>query len=263
MGKKRKPAATPSLFDADARRPNSTSEPLPPDVPGLPPDLDPSWLAALTPETREPYWADLQRFVAAERAAHKVYPPEKDVFNAFRYTPLDEVKAVILGQDPYHGEGQAHGLCFSVRPGVRVPESLKNIYTELKADVGAEPVRHGCLASWAKQGVLMLNACLTVRAKTPNSHAGKGWEKFTDAALRAVNDRPRPVVFLLWGAYAQKKIPLIGERHVVLRSAHPSPYSAANGFFGSRPFSKTNAALKDADEKPIDWQLPEVAVEES
>jgi uracil-DNA glycosylase len=254
MGKKRKPAAdTPSLFDADA-----ASQPA---APGLPPDLDPSWLAALNAETQKPYWAELMKFVADERATQKVYPPEADVFNAFRYTPLASVKAVILGQDPYHGEGQAHGLCFSVRPGVRTPESLKNIYTELQADVGAKPVKHGYLASWARQGVLMLNACLTVRAKTPNSHAGKGWEKFTDAALKAVNELPRPVVFVLWGAYAQKKIPLIGDRHVILRAAHPSPFSAANGFFGSKPFSKTNDALKAAGQKPIDWQLPEVATE--
>jgi uracil-DNA glycosylase len=252
MGKKKKPVdATPSLFDSDV-----TSQP---DSPGLPRDLAPSWLAAVDPETHKPYWTELMTFVAEERATQKVYPPEADMFNAFRYTPLDEVKAVILGQDPYHGEGQAHGLCFSVRPGVRVPESLKNIYTELKADVGAQPVKHGNLASWARQGVLMLNACLTVRAKTPNSHAGKGWEKFTDAALKAVNELPRPVVFVLWGAYAQKKIPLIDVRHVVLKAAHPSPFSAANGFFGSKPFSKTNDALKTAGQKPIDWQLPDVA----
>ena len=253
MGKKKKTADdTPSLFDAADS---------PPPAPGLPSDLDPSWLAALAPETQKPYWADLMAFVSQERETQKVYPPEADVFNAFRYTPLDKVKAVILGQDPYHGEGQAHGLCFSVRPGVRTPESLKNIYTELQADVGAKPVKHGYLAAWARQGVLMLNACLTVRAKTPNSHAGKGWEKFTDAALKAVNELPRPVVFVLWGAYAQKKIPLIDSRHVILKAAHPSPFSAANGFFGSKPFSKTNDALKAVGEEPIDWQLPEVAVE--
>jgi uracil-DNA glycosylase len=254
MGKKKTPAATtPSLFDTDTVPP--------PAAPGLPRDLDPSWLAALNTETHKPYWAELMSFVAHERVTQKVYPPEPDVFNAFRYTPLAGVTAVILGQDPYHGEGQAHGLCFSVRPGVRVPESLKNIYTELQADVGAEPVKHGYLASWARQGVLMLNACLTVRAKTPNSHAGKGWEKFTDAALKAVNELPRPVVFVLWGAYAQKKIPQLDLRHHILKAAHPSPFSAANGFFGSKPFSKTNDALKAAGQKPIDWQLPEVAVE--
>jgi uracil-DNA glycosylase len=261
MARKKKPTAeTPSLFD-DPPAPAAAS-PRPADVPGLPDDLPASWLKALEPETHKPYWADLMRFVAAERAAHKVYPPEGDVFNAFRYTSLDKVKAVILGQDPYHGEGQAHGLCFSVRPGIRVPESLKNIYRELLSDLGIKPVTHGYLASWARQGVLMINAVLTVRAKTPNSHANKGWEKFTDAALQAVNDLPRTVVFLLWGAYAQKKIPLISApQHAILRAAHPSPYSAANGFFGSRPFSQANAALVNAGEKPIDWQLPEVATE--
>lgn len=231
-------------------------------VPGLPDDLPVAWLKALEPETRQPYWAGLMRFVADERAAHTVYPPEGDVFNAFRYTPLDKVKAVILGQDPYHGEGQAHGLCFSVRPGVRVPQSLRNIYAEMQTDLGIKPVQHGYLAAWARQGVLMLNAVLTVRAKTPNSHANKGWEQFTDAALKAVNELPRTVVFILWGAYAQKKIPLVtAPQHAILRAAHPSPYSAANGFFGSRPFSQANAALEAAGEKPIDWQLPEQVAE--
>ena len=171
-----------------------------------------------------------------------------------RDSPLDETKVFLLGQDPYPGAGQAHGLCFSVRPGVRLPGSLRNIYQELQNDLGVKPVKHGYLASWARQGVLMLNAVLTVRAKTPNSHANKGWEKITDAALQAINALPRTVVFLLWGAYAQKKIPLItATQHVILRAAHPSPFSAANGFFGSRPFSQTNAALENASEKPIDW----------
>jgi uracil-DNA glycosylase len=256
MGKKKKPADTPSLFGAD-------DAPPPPDPDGppafpLPADLDPSWLAALGPETRKPYWDDLQRFVAGERAAHAVYPPAEDVFNAFRYTPLSAVRVFLLGQDPYPGAGQAHGLSFSVRPGVRLPASLRNIYQELADDLGVPPARHGYLASWAEQGVLMLNACLTVRADSPNSHAGKGWEKFTDAALSAVSALDRPVVFLLWGAYAQKKTKLIDERrHVVLKSAHPSPLSAANGFFGSKPFSKINAALEASGGPPIDWRLPE------
>jgi uracil-DNA glycosylase len=256
MARKQKAAPeSPSLFDVPAGRPA--------DVAGLPPDLPPSWKAALEPETHKPYWADLMRFVAAEQAAGPVYPPEPDVFNAFRFTPLDKVKAVVLGQDPYHGTGQAHGLCFSVRPGVRVPESLKNIYRELQADLGIPPVKHGYLAAWAKRGVLLLNAVLTVRAKTPNSHANKGWEHFTDAALKAVNDLRRTVVFLLWGAYAQKKAPLVtAAQHVILKAAHPSPYSADKGFFGSRPFSKTNAALEAAGEKPIDWRLPEEVEEE-
>jgi len=268
MGKRKKDAPetktnkTPSLFDDGEPAPAEPAAEGPVEFP-LPAELDPSWIKALGPETRNPYWNDLQKFVAAERAAHTVYPPPEDVYNAFRYTPLDEVKVFLLGQDPYPGAGQAHGLCFSVRPGVRLPGSLRNIYQELQDDLGIKPVKHGYLASWAKQGVLMLNACLTVRADAPNSHAGKGWEKFTDAAIRAVNDQKRPIVFLLWGAYAQKKIKLIDEsRHVVIKSAHPSPLSAANGFFGSKPFSKVNAALKAAGEKPIHWQLPEKVTEE-
>lgn len=255
MGKKRKSAdTTPSLFAETDAPANANGAPEFP----LPDDLDPSWLAALTPETYQPYWNDLQRFVAAERAAHTVYPPAEDVYNAFRLTPLDQVKVLLLGQDPYPGPGQAHGLCFSVRPGVRLPGSLRNIYQELQDDLGIKPVKHGYLASWARQGVLMLNACLTVRAGQPNSHAGKGWEKFTDAAIRAVNAQPRPIVFLLWGAYAQKKAKLIDQqRHVIIQSAHPSPLSAANGFFGSKPFSKVNAALMATGQTPIDWKLPE------
>lgn len=257
MGKK-KNAATPSLFEAGEAPAGKPTVATPaPEFP-LPADLDPSWLEALTPETQKPYWNDLQRFVVQERDEHAVYPPAGDVFNAFRYTPLNQVKVFLLGQDPYPGAGQAHGLCFSVRPGVRLPGSLRNIYQELQTDLGIKPVKHGYLASWARQGVLMLNACLTVRAEKPNSHAGKGWEKFTDAAIEAVNALKHPVVFLLWGAYAQKKIKLIDEsRHVVVKSAHPSPLSAANGFFGSKPFSKINAALTKAGENPIDWQLPE------
>jgi uracil-DNA glycosylase len=266
MGKKRKPTG-PSLFDAldeqlDVPMAEAPSSDKLLDFP-LPEDLDPSWLAALTPETRKPYWNELQRFVAQERAAQTVYPPTADVFNAFRYTPLDKVKVFLLGQDPYPGAGQAHGLCFSVRPGIRLPGSLRNIYKELQDDLGIPPVKHGYLASWAQQGILMLNACLTVRADSPNSHAGKGWEKFTDAAIQAVSALERSVVFLLWGAYAQKKIKLIDEsRHIILRSAHPSPLSAANGFFGSKPFSKINAALREANEKPIEWKLPEKVWEE-
>ncbi|MBN9517202.1 uracil-DNA glycosylase [bacterium] len=252
MAKKKAPAATASIFDAEppAERPA--------DVPGLPDDLPASWKAALEPETHKPYWADLMRFVAAERAAHAVMPPAADVFNAFKFTPLDEVKLLLLGQDPYPTPGVAHGLCFSVLPGVKIPQSLKNVYRELQDDVGATPVTHGYLAAWARQGVLMLNACLTVRANAPNSHAGKGWEKFTDAAIRAVNDRAGPAVFLLWGSYAQKKTKLIdAERHTVIKGVHPSPLSASNGFFGSRPFSAVNTALEEHGVTPIDWQLPD------
>ena len=272
MGKKKKVAETSSLFDepqpveskkeeptAGTPAPVEELPPLPPGVPGLPPDLDPSWLAALNAETRKPYWADLVKFIIEERKTQTVFPPAADVFNAFRYTPLDKVKVLLLGQDPYHGPGQAHGLCFSVKPGVAAPPSLRNIYKELESDLGIPPVKHGYLADWAKRGVLMLNACMTVRRGQANSHAGKGWEKFTDAAIRAVNDQPRTVVFLLWGAYAQKKIPLIDtKRHVVVKSAHPSPFSE-HLFFGTKPFSKINAALEAAGEEPIDWQLPEKA----
>jgi uracil-DNA glycosylase len=265
MGKKRvtSKADSRSLFDQDEEAAGPPAAPdKPPEFP-LPADLPASWLEALTPETHKPYWDELQRFVAEERQQHSVYPPKEDVFNAFRFTPLDKVEVFLLGQDPYPGAGQAHGLCFSVRPGVRLPGSLRNIYQELEADLGLKPVKHGYLASWAKSGLLMLNACLTVRADAPNSHAGKGWEKFTDAALTAVNAQKRTVVFLLWGAYAQKKIPLIDtSRHVVIKSAHPSPLSAHNGFFGSKPFSKVNDALEKAGEKPINWKLPEHVTEE-
>ncbi len=288
MAKKKPQSETPSLFDEEATSAPGAEEParegktsqkigrsettaappasanaeelpsLPPGVPGLPADLDPSWLAALNPETRKPYWAELAKFVAEERKKATVFPPAAEVFNAFRYTPLNKVKVLLLGQDPYPGAGQAHGLCFSVRPGVRLPGSLRNIYQELEEDLGIKPVKHGYLVCWAKQGVLLLNACLTVREGAPNSHAGKGWEQFTDAAIRAVNAQPRTIVFLLWGAYAQKKIPLIDtRRHVILKSAHPSPLSAANGFLGSKPFSKVNAALIASGQEPIDWRLPE------
>jgi len=256
VARKKKPAAdSPSLFDT----PDDTAlPPRPADVPGLPDDLPKSWLKALEPETQKPYWADLMRFVSAEREEHEVLPPKEDVFNAFRFTPLEKVEVLLLGQDPYPTPGVPHGLCFSVRPGVRVPASLRNIYRELQSDLGIKPVSHGYLAAWARRGVLLLNACLTVRANHPNSHAGKGWEKFTDAAIRAVNGLDRTVVFILWGSYAQKKAKLVdADRHAVIKGVHPSPLSADKGFFGSRPFSKTNAALKEAGEKPIDWQLPE------
>lgn len=258
MGRKQPPCQTPSLFDPDG--PPTTTD-LEPEFP-LPAVLGAEWLRALTPETHKAYWKGLQQFVAEERARFAVYPAAGDVFNAFRYTPLDQVKVVLLGQDPYPGAGQAHGLCFSVRPGVRLPGSLRNIYRELRDDLGIAPAKHGTLVSWAKQGVLMLNACLTVRAEKPNSHAGKGWEQFTDAALRAVVSRNRRIVFLLWGAFAQKKVARIDQsRHIVIKSAHPSPLSAASGFFGSRPFSKVNAALAALGEQPIDWRLPAEAEE--
>ncbi len=248
----------PSLFDTQEDCPRPAES-----VPGLPADLPASWLRVLEPERRKPYWASLMQFVAAERTAHVVLPPEEDVFNAFRFTPLEKVEVLLLGQDPYPTPGVPHGLCFSVRPGVAVPASLRNMYRELQSDLGIQPVKHGYLRAWAERGVLLLNACLTVRAGAPNSHARKGWEQFTDAAIRAINDLEQPVVFLLWGSYAQKKEKLIdSQRHIVIKGVHPSPLSADKGFFGSKPFSRTNAALEAAGRKPIDWQLPETMTAE-
>jgi uracil-DNA glycosylase len=188
-----------------------------------------------------------------------VFPPIPDVFNALKYTPYEEVKVFLLGQDPYHDDGQAHGLAFSVRPGIQPPPSLVNIFKELKSDVGCRIPNNGYLVPWAQQGVLLLNAVLTVRAHQPNSHKGQGWEQFTDAVIRAVGEKTDPVVFLLWGAYAQKKIDLIDTtRHVILKAPHPSPLSAKRGFFGSRPFSQANAALRASGRGEIDWQIPDL-----
>lgn len=227
------------------------------DVGAPPPPLPADWLDALGAEFQKPYWPQLQQFVAEERQQHQVYPPESDVYSALQTAPLRDVNVFLLGQDPYHGPGQAHGLCFSVRPGVETPPSLVNIYKELRDDAGCRVPNNGYLVPWAEQGILMLNAVLTVRAHTPNSHKGRGWETFTDAVLRAVNAKSDPVVFVLWGGYAQKKLPLIDTaRHTVVQSAHPSPLSARNGFFGSRPFSQINAALRAAGKPEIDWQIP-------
>jgi uracil-DNA glycosylase len=218
-----------------------------------------SWLPALVGETTQPYYEQLYRFVGEERRKYKIYPPGEDVFNALRYTPFDRVRVVIIGQDPYHDENQAHGLAFSVRPGVVVPPSLVNIFKELHEDVQCRVPNNGCLIPWAEQGVLLLNAVLTVRAHQANSHQGKGWENFTDAVLRAVNARKSRVVFLLWGSYAQRKAEWIdASRHTVLKAPHPSPLSATRGFFGCRHFSKTNTALQSAGLPPIDWQLPDL-----
>jgi uracil-DNA glycosylase len=216
------------------------------------------WNPILRGEFAKPYWADLQQFVVGERQKATVYPPHDEVFAALHLTPFAEVKAVILGQDPYHGPNQAHGLCFSVRPGVSPPPSLQNIFKELEADLGHPPPSHGCLDSWAEQGVLLLNSSLTVRQGRAASHQGKGWETFTDEVLRAVNEKPERVVFILWGAAARKKKTLIDtDRHVIIESAHPSPLSASNGFFGSHPFSRANAALEEAGRTPIDWRIPD------
>lgn len=221
--------------------------------------IPPDWRAAterICPSSIAP---DLETFVEEEYAAGPIFPPRSRIFAALRATPLGQVKAVIVGQDPYHGAGQAHGLCFSVAPGVPAPPSLKNIFRELKDDLGIEPPKHGCLLPWARQGVLLTNAVLTVRSGEPQSHAKRGWERFTDCILRTVASLDERVVFLLWGKPAQAKRSLVErEPHVVLAAAHPSPLAARNGFFGSRPFSRANAALIEAGREPIDWNLPEV-----
>ena len=223
-----------------------------------PDQLPESWRDALAGEFSKPYFGALREFLDKERAEHQVFPPEADVFNAFRLAPFEKVKVLLLGQDPYHGDGQAHGLCFSVRPGVRKPPSLSNMLKELHADLGCKVPNNGYLVPWAEQGILMLNAVLTVRAHQANSHKDMGWEKFTDAAIRALAERPGPVVYVLWGAYAQKKGKLIdADRNPVIASAHPSPLSASK-FFGSRPYSKVNEALEAAGQSPIDWQLPDL-----
>jgi uracil-DNA glycosylase len=216
------------------------------------------WNPVLRAEFDKPYWKELQQFVADERARHTVFPPHDQVFAALHLTPYASTRVVVLGQDPYHGPGQAHGLCFSVEDGVQLPPSLVNIYTELRNDLGIETPNHGNLEAWARQGVLLLNTSLTVRSGAASSHQGKGWEIFTDEVLRAVNAKPHRVVFILWGAHARKKKALIDlSRHTVIESAHPSPLSAHNGFFGSRPFSRANAALAGFGRDPVDWSLAE------
>ncbi len=214
------------------------------------------WNPVLRTELEQPYWAELQTFVAGERQRHTVYPPNDEVFAALHLTPLADVKVLILGQDPYHGPGQAHGLCFSVRAGTPAPPSLQNIFTELHDDLGLPRPETGDLTPWARQGVLLLNATLTVRAHQAASHQGKGWERFTDRVIAAVNDKPERVVFILWGNSARKKKALVDTtRHVVIESPHPSPLSAHRGFFGSKPFSRANQALVDAGRTPVDWRL--------
>ena len=226
--------------------------------------LHESWLAPLRGEFESPYMAALRDFLVAEKAAGKrIFPKGGEWFAALDLTPLDRVRVVILGQDPYHGLGQAHGLCFSVRHGTPPPPSLVNIYKELASDLGIEPARHGFLEHWAKQGVLLLNSVLTVEMGRAASHRERGWERFTDAVIRLVAARPDPVVFLLWGSHAQKKAAFVdsverGGRHLVLKAAHPSPLSAHNGFLGCRHFSKTNAFLESRGMTPIDWALPTV-----
>jgi len=221
--------------------------------------LEESWKAALSDEFSSPYMTELRSFLKAEIGAGKqVFPKGPDYFAALDLTPLDRVKVVILGQDPYHGDGQAHGLCFSVQPGVRVPPSLKNVYKELETDLGISQPRHGNLESWARQGVLLLNSVLTVERGLAASHRGRGWERFTDAVIEKVNALEHPVVFLLWGSYAQKKAAFVDtSRHLVLKAPHPSPLSAHTGFLGCRHFSQANAFLEKNGMTPIDWRLPE------
>ena len=221
-------------------------------------ELEPSWLKVLGGEFEKPYMADLKRFLKQEKdAGHKVYPKGGDIFNAFNKTPFDKVEVVILGQDPYHGEGQAHGLSFSVQKGIIIPPSLRNIYKELQTDIlGFTTPNHGDLTEWAGQGVLLLNASLTVKAGMPGSHQKKGWEEFTDNVIKIISDEKEGVVFILWGAFAQAKAELIDTtKHHIIKSPHPSPFSADRGFFGSKPFSRTNEILAREGKKPIDWQI--------
>lgn len=221
--------------------------------------LEDSWKAVLGAEFSRPYMGELKAFLQREKADGKhIFPKGSEYFRALDLTPLDEVKVVILGQDPYHGAGQAHGLCFSVQPGVRIPPSLVNIYKEMQSDLGIPPARHGFLEHWARQGVLLLNSVLTVEEARAASHQGQGWEQFTDAVIRAVNEECEHVVFMLWGSYAQKKAAFVDRsRHLVLKAPHPSPLSAHNGFFGSRHFSQANDYLIAQGRNAIEWQLPE------
>ena len=217
--------------------------------------LNGDWYEALKEEFRKPYYKKLFDTVNEEYRSHKIFPPANDIFNAFHLTPLKDVKVVILGQDPYHNDGQAHGLCFSVQKGVEVPPSLVNIYQELHDDLGCAIPNHGYLTKWAEQGVLMLNTVLTVRAHQANSHRGIGWEEFTDAAIMVLNGQDRPIVFILWGSPAQRKARMLNNpNHLILKAPHPSPLSAYRGFFGSRPFSHANQILKENGAGPLDWQ---------
>jgi uracil-DNA glycosylase len=223
------------------------------------PCIEASWKSLVGGEFNEPYMQKLRLFLRQEKDAKKyIYPKSADIFKAFEYTPVDKVKVVILGQDPYHGQGQAHGLCFSVPKGIALPPSLQNIYKELQDDLGIKPANHGYLAAWAKQGVLLLNSVLTVEHGKAASHQGKGWEIFTDKIITLLNQQPRPIAFVLWGAYAQKKgMNINTNKHLVLKSVHPSPLSVYRGFFGSKPFSKINDFLIKTHQEPIEWTLPE------
>ena len=217
------------------------------------------WLTPLSPEFKKPYYAKLYKTIREEYSTRQIFPPADEIFTAFELTPLSEVKVVIIGQDPYHGDGQAHGLCFSVKPDIETPPSLVNIYKELSTDLGCYILNNGYLTKWAKQGVLLLNTVLTVRAHQANSHRGIGWEEFTDAAIRILNEQDRPIVYLLWGKPAQmKKSMLNNPKHLILEAPHPSPLSAYRGFFGCQHFSKTNEFLKENGLAPIDWQIENI-----
>ena len=217
------------------------------------------WLEPLAPEFKKPYYGELYKKIKEEYSTRQIFPPADEIFTAFEMTPLSDVKVVIIGQDPYHGDGQAHGLCFSVKPDVETPPSLVNMYKELNSDLGCYIPNNGYLTKWAKQGVLMLNTVLTVRAHQANSHRGIGWEEFTDAAIRILNEQDRPIVYLLWGKPAQmKKSMLNNPKHLILEAPHPSPLSAYRGFFGCQHFSKTNAFLTENGLEPIDWQIENI-----
>ncbi|MEO1771166.1 uracil-DNA glycosylase [Candidatus Enterococcus ferrettii] len=217
-----------------------------------------SWQDVLEEEFQKPYYLELREFLKEEYRSQKIHPDMFHIFEALELTPYESVKVVILGQDPYHGINQAHGLSFSVQPGVAIPPSLRNIYKEMQSDLGIPPVNHGNLVSWAKQGVLLLNTVLTVREGQAYSHRGKGWEQLTDAVIKKLNEREEPIVFILWGKPAQEKSAMIDtSRHAIIKSPHPSPLSASRGFFGSKPFSQTNELLIGWGEEPINWQLPE------
>lgn len=223
------------------------------------PPITGAWEEALRPEFEKEYYIDLYKKLVREYNTHTVFPPKSDIFNAFHYTPLEDVKVVILGQDPYHGPGQAHGLCFSVREGIQIPPSLENIYKELSDELGCFVPNNGYLEKWARQGVFMLNAVLTVRAHTPQSHQGMGWETFTDSAIRILNEQNRPIVFMLWGASAIKKQALLSNpKHLILTAPHPSPLSAYRGFFGCGHFAAANKFLKENNLTEIDWQIDNI-----
>ncbi|NOU64986.1 uracil-DNA glycosylase [Paenibacillus sp. LMG 31461] len=222
------------------------------------------WLTVLADEFQAPYYQELEQFLQAEYSLHTIYPPEDEVFCALEWTSFADTKVVILGQDPYHGSGQAHGLSFSVKPGIGIPPSLRNMYKELSSDLGCTVPDHGYLKTWAEQGVLLLNTVLTVREALPNSHKGMGWERFTDQIIQALSAREKPVIFLLWGSHAQAKRSLIDTtRHVIIASAHPSPFSAYRGFFGSKPFSTVNTALNRLEMTEIDWIIPTIGHNEN